>query len=149
MNELCPALISSFVWPNFPSRQTHIPYRRSQTPRNDFLFPFFTVFFLTFLMRFSALKTRKYLLKTLAVVNSSSALTLGVVFYPDIACNEWLYLKYSNCTPFFPRENDGELNITVRLSRDPTRFWVKCSALRRKFVKMRTFYAQVSERESI
>lgn len=108
------------------------------------LFLFSQFFFQIFLMWFFAAKSRIWLMKALLLVRSCDASTFNYIFIPNIACYQWFYLNYSNCTPFFPRENDGEMNITVRLSRLATRFWGKIFSFEKKIVKMSTFMLKLA-----
>lgn len=135
----------------FHSFQRYIPYRRSQTHwKHFFLLLFlFSHFFQIFLFWFFAWETQIFLSRALLLVKSCDASTFNHIFNPNIAWFQWFHFNYSNCTPFFLRENDGKMNITIRLSRLPTRFWVKIFNFEKKIVKMSTVYAEVSERESI
>lgn len=133
----CP---NKLFWPNF--RSFHIPYRRSQIHLHKIFLARFFFFFLHIFSDFSwticAAKTRNCFLKTLFPAAQRSTRAFGRVFDPRTVCYQWFYLIYSSCSPFFPREKDGKTNVTVRLARNPTRFWVKMFNFEKKIVKMST-----------
>ena len=90
-----------------------------------FLFLFSQKFFffeLFFLMRFSAFNDNLMILKhfncVFKVKNNSNKYKLFYKMF--VLCD--FYLKYFNCTPFFPRENDEKTRKTVRFSRSSKRF---------------------------
>lgn len=141
-----PALII-FVWPNFHSFRYEkerkkfpiVGHKHIDRNFSCLLLFLFSHFFRIFLMRIFALKSRNLTRKTLSLIGHDGIANFRHVFRRDMTRYQWLYLNYSNCTPFFPRENDGKIHITIRLSRNPTRFWVKMFKFEKKIVKMSTF----------